>query len=120
MTIETLALVMQAARYHSRRSAKRVLHSNGLPHANAQQLDQVLAIIAQHAQREQIESLAESMQAAKMEAEREQAKSTPGTDLPEWLIGETPVLAKCEKTNLFDFVKKTTNSRIKTKWKSQF
>lgn len=92
LEIEALAEVLCAARYRSRRTAKRLLHEAGITHCTGPQLDAVLAMIAAHPQREDIEAQAEAMQAAAMEQQRARAldKMPPEGDLPRWLIGETP------------------------------
>lgn len=91
MTIEALAEVLAAARYRSRRSAKRLLHDAGMAHCSGAQLDAVLAMIREHPQREAIEAQAEAMQAAAMEGQRRRAldRMPPEGDVPQWMIGET-------------------------------
>ena len=85
--ISALVDVFHAARYRSRRQAKRLLREAG-GRGDAKELDAVLALVRAHPRREEIISLAEAREAARLEAERRAADAPP--EHPEWLVSETP------------------------------
>lgn len=86
--IETWALILFTARHRSRRQAKRLLYEAGMA-GTAEDLDRVLATIAEHPQRDEIEGQVETLRAAALEAERADAEPPDlGGNHPEWLIAE--------------------------------
>ena len=83
--LETLALILFTARHRSRRQAKRLLRDAGGA-GTAAELDALLAIIAEHSQRAEIEDQVQSLASAAMEASmRDQEPADMGGDHPQWL-----------------------------------
>lgn len=86
--IETLALIVYTARHRSRRQAKRLLREAGGA-GTAEELDKVLAHIADHSQLAEIERNVRELTAAAVEAEMtKQEPAKLGSDHPHWLVAE--------------------------------
>ena len=88
--LEICARIIHAARYRSRRMAKRELYELGVE-STGTALDQVLAMISAHPEAGEIAARSESLEAARLEQQRLSAldRVRAQGDVPEWLIGET-------------------------------